>query len=185
MIILGVDEVGRGCLAGPLVVGAVILNKKIPRLKDSKLLTKLQRERLSIQIKLLATDFSFGWVSAAEIDELGLTKATTLAIGRALTGINAYYDSVIIDGNYNYLKDNPKASCLIKADNLIPAVSAASIIAKVARDEYMSAQAIKFPNYGFESHVGYGTRQHLEQLKLLGISEIHRRSFRPLKSGLA
>ncbi len=181
MVTLGIDEVGRGCLAGPLVVGAVILNQPISNLKDSKLLSQRQRMLLDQDIRLLAKDYSLGLVSASEIDNLGLSKATSLAIKRALAKINTNYDEIIIDGNINYLNNNKKAKAIIKADQLIPAVSAASIIAKVARDNLMVELSSKYPQYGFAKHVGYGTKYHLDMLQLYGLSKEHRRSFKPVK----
>lgn len=180
MLVVGIDEVGRGCLAGPLVAGAVILKEPIAGLKDSKLLSKRQREKLAAEIQVEALAFGLGWVQPKEIDELGLTEAVKLAMERALTCVPVTYDEVIIDGNFNFLKNNPKAEAIIKADNLIPAVSAASIIAKVARDQYMAEAALKHPNYGFDRHVGYGTKHHLEMLKIHGVCELHRRSFAPV-----
>lgn len=182
MLIVGIDEVGRGCWAGPLVAGAVILDKPIDGLKDSKLLSKKERERLAIIINEKALAVGLGWVEAATIDAQGLNVATGLAMKQALDHIKLDYDQVIIDGNYNFLKDNPKSVSLIKADQTIDAVSAASIIAKVARDQYMANQAAQYPNYGFEKHVGYGTKLHLERLKLYGVSSLHRRSFKPVSS---
>jgi ribonuclease HII len=181
VITVGIDEVGRGSLAGPLVVGAVILAKKITGLKDSKLLSRIQRERLDITIRREAAAFGLGWVSHDEIDELGLTGAVRLAMERALAEINENYDEVVIDGNYNFLAGNPKCRTLIRADQLVPAVSAASIIAKVARDNFMIALADNYKNYGFESHVGYCTRAHLLALSKFGPCEIHRKSFMPVK----
>lgn len=178
---MGVDEVGRGCWAGPLVVGAVLLKRPIPGLKDSKQLTKKQRKTLAAIIHEKATACGLGWVTPVEIDELGLTAATALAMRRALEQIKAEYDEIIIDGIINFLSDNPKAKAIPKADNTVPVVSAASIIAKVARDEYMTKVAAKHPHYGFEAHVGYGTALHLKKLKLHGICELHRRSFKPIK----
>lgn len=182
MVILGVDEVGRGSWAGPLVVGAVILQKPIVGLKDSKKLSKIQRIRLAELIKIKAVTYSLGWVTAVEIDTIGLTKAVKLAIERAISLINSPYDVLLIDGNYNYLPKNQKSKTLIKADSKVPAVSAASIIAKVARDDYMMAMSLKYPNYGFERHVGYGTTQHLSSIKQLGICNIHRQSVKSVRS---
>src|SRR5438270_580180 len=125
MIIVGIDEVGRGSLAGPLVAGAVILEKPIEGLKDSKLLTRAQREKISAQIHIQALALGIGWVQHAEIDELGLTAATRLAMQRALSEIRHVCDEIIIDGNYNFLKSYPAAKTIIKADSSVPAVSAA------------------------------------------------------------
>jgi ribonuclease HII len=180
MVIVGIDEVGRGCWAGPLVAGAVILNGPVEGLKDSKLLSKKRREKLSAEIQLIAKAVGVGWVEPAELDVVGLSAAVGLAMQRALNQIKIKYDSIIIDGNYNFLAANPKSRALIKADATIPAVSAASIVAKVARDNFMTKLAAKYPNYGFDKHVGYGTAFHLEMLKLHGVSEVHRRSFKPI-----
>jgi ribonuclease HII len=181
-VVIGVDEVGRGCWAGPLVTGAVVLGQPIAGLKDSKKLSKNQREKLSAQIHTEAKAIGLGWVSPAEVDELGLTEAVRLAMKRALKEIKVHYDKIIIDGNYNFFSDNPKAQAIIKADDTVPAVSAASIIAKVARDNFMRDQAVLFPKYGFEKHVGYGTKLHLEMLNLHGVSSLHRLSYKPVKS---
>jgi ribonuclease HII len=182
MITVGIDEVGRGCWAGPLVAGAVLLKQPIAGLKDSKLLTAKRRQLLSAQIIDQADACGLGWVEAAEVDELGLTAAVGLAMRRALEQIRLPYDELVIDGNYNFFPDNHKARTLIKADQIIPAVSAASIIAKVARDQRMTELAADFPGYGFEQHVGYGTALHLERLKLHGVSQLHRKSYRPIQA---
>jgi ribonuclease HII len=182
MVTVGIDEVGRGCWAGPVVAGAVILGKPIAGLKDSKKLSKRQREKLAVEIKLWASVIGIGWVQPAEVDEIGLTAAVGLAMRRALEQISLNYNEVIIDGNFNFLADNPKAKAVIKADDSVPAVSAASIVAKVARDQYMAEISGQYPDYGFEKHVGYGTALHLAQLKLHGISDLHRRSFKPIQA---
>jgi len=183
-VIVGIDEVGRGCWAGPLVAGAVLLSTPISGLKDSKQLSKKQREKLAAEIQVQAAAFGTGWVSPAEVDELGLTAAVSLAMRRALGQIVDAYDEIIIDGNINFLIDNPKARALVKADATVPAVSAASIIAKVARDRYMTEAAAKYPAYGFDRHVGYGTALHLKNLRLHGLCDLHRRSFRPISEML-
>lgn len=180
MVTVGIDEVGRGCWAGPLVAGAVILDAPIKGLKDSKKLTKKQREKFDVLIQKKAVAIGLGWAQPVEIDELGLTEAIRLAMRRALQLIAAEYDEVIIDGNLNFLSDNPKTRSLIGADDIMPEVSAASIVAKVARDNYMAEIAGRYPDYGFANHVGYGTALHLERLKLHGVSELHRRSFKPV-----
>jgi ribonuclease HII len=182
MIQVGIDEVGRGCWAGPVIAGAVVLAKPIFGLKDSKLLSKPQREKLDELIRLQAADLSIGWVSAAEVDELGLTNAVRLAMQRALAEITTSYDEIIIDGNYNFLADDPKARAMVKADMRVTSVSAASIIAKVARDQFMTNRAEAFPDYGFEKHVGYGTRLHQIKLTELGICELHRLSVKPVRA---
>jgi ribonuclease HII len=183
MLTVGIDEVGRGCWAGPVVAGAVLLKQPIDGLTDSKLLKKARREELAAIIKEKALAVGIGWVDAATIDEIGLTEAVGLAMKKALLQIELEYDEVIIDGNYNFIKDNPKVRTLIKADLTVPAVSAASIVAKVARDNFMAE--VKGNDYGFAQHVGYGTALHLEKLKLHGVSELHRKSFKPVKALLA
>jgi ribonuclease HII len=183
-MIVGVDEVGRGCWAGPLVAGAVLLGEPIAGLKDSKKLSRLRRSRLDAEIRVHAVSYGLGWVSPMEIDEIGLTAAVRLAMQRATADIRMPYDEIIIDGNLNFLSDNPKSTCLIKADDTVPAVSAASIIAKVARDNYMIEMARLHPGYDFDKHVGYGTAAHIAALKELGVHKLHRRSFAPIKAML-
>lgn len=187
MMVVGIDEVGRGCWAGPLVAGAVRLPSDfaVPKqadwkLADSKLMTRSGRERADEAICSLTPAIGLGWVQADELDAVGLTAAVRLAMERALSAISVPYDEVIIDGSYNFLPDEPRARTLVKADATIPAVSAASIVAKVARDRWMAEAAMRFPDYGFERHVGYGTRQHVEALHKLGPCRLHRRSFRPV-----
>lgn len=182
-IIIGIDEVGRGPWAGPLVAAAVALplNCRIKGLKDSKKLNHLQRVELLPLIKRKAISIGIGWVDNAEIDKNGLTWANRTAMQRALAQFNFDYNEIVIDGSYNYLKDSYQlARAEIKADRRFPCVSAASIIAKVARDAYMQKLAAIYPNYGFEKHVGYGTKEHQTLLTEFGPSAIHRLSFKPL-----
>lgn len=179
-MIVGIDEVGCGCWAGPVVAGAVLLVQPIPGLKDSKKLSKRQREALTLLIMEEATAVGIGWVTAQEVDIIGLTAAVRLAMSRALAQINADYDEIIIDGNFNFLSDNPKTSTLIRADDLVPAVSAASIVAKVSRDNFMAELGHLYPEYGFESHVGYGTAKHLAALRAHGVTEHHRKTYKPI-----
>lgn len=182
MRVIGVDEVGRGCWAGPVVAGAVFLDAPIARLRDSKKLTKLARQKLDAEIRLQALAIGLGWVEPAEIDKLGLTAAVRLAMERAMQELAIQsYDELVIDGNYNFLPAYKGSRCLIHADDLVPAVSAASIVAKVARDAYMNAAAAKYPGYFFERHVGYGTALHNTALQALGLCELHRRSFAPIR----
>jgi len=187
MLIVGMDEVGRGCLAGPVVAGAVILPEKFRRrkswlLKDSKLLTREQREIADQGIRSVALAIGIGWAEASIIDEKGLTYAVRLAMRQALEQITTDYQQIIIDGHYNFLSHDARSITLIKADSKVPAVSAASIVAKVARDNYMREVCSEYPDYGFDRHVGYGTRLHLERLKSHGVSALHRRSFLPVRS---
>lgn len=183
MIIVGIDEVGRGCWAGPLVAAAAILKFDVDGLTDSKLLTKKRRESLLPFIKA-AAEWGVGWVEPDEVDNLGLTQSVRIAMQRAIDQISEPYDQIIIDGNYNYLSFDKRSETLIKADLLIPTVSAASIIAKVARDDYMQAMHLKYPGYGFDSNVGYGTALHVVGLDDLGVCPIHRRSYKPIKKYL-
>lgn len=195
MALLGIDEVGRGPLAGPLVVGAVIL-PEAPQpwhseLKDSKKLTAKKRTALS---QLITTEAitGLGWVPAAELDQLGISGALRLATRRAVEqaqnqakASHTPFSEIIIDGKVNFLDGTPLAkhtSTLIKADAKIPAVSAASIIAKVARDQYMIDLATKYPLYHFDQHVGYGTRAHVQAIYQYGLTPEHRKSFEPCKS---
>jgi len=177
MITLGIDEVGRGSLAGPLLVAAVIIDNNNVKYKDSKRLSAKARAELSDIILSSSLFYGFGWVSNVEIDELGLTKALILAIKRSMVSLKINVDEIIIDGNINYLKDHPQAKAIIRADSLVPAVSAASIIAKVARDQYMIKLSKTNNLYQFEQNKGYGTRTHIELIKLHGYSIDHRRSF--------
>lgn len=186
-VIVGIDEVGRGCWAGPLLAAAVVIPDEFvgsDMLRDSKKMTKKKLESADKLIRLQALSFGIGWVSAQEIDNLGLTKSTSQAMQRAIDQITIHYDQIIIDGNYNYLIDNQKATTLIKADDSIVAVSAASIIAKVARDNFMIDQEKLFPGYGFDNHVGYGTKLHTQALTKLGITPLHRRSYKPIQKFL-
>ena len=181
---VGIDEVGRGCWAGPLVAGAVLMLKPIDGLADSKKLTASRRTALSVQLHQEAI-VSLGWVSNDELDRVGLSEAVRLAMGRALDGIKAEYDEVIIDGSYNFLPHVAGTRAVIRADGTIPCVSGASIVAKVARDTYMYSQATEYPLYGFDSHVGYGTQKHRDALDLYGVTPLHRTSFKPIRQLIA
>ena len=181
MRIVGIDEVGRGCWAGPVVAGAVLLIDEIPGLRDSKKLSKKRRAMLSELIHVSAV-FGLGWVTPAEVDQIGLTAAVGLAMQRALDQITRPYDQIIIDGNYNFMPDNSKVSTLVRADDTVPAVSAASIVAKVARDEYMAQLGTKYPVYGFTKHVGYGTEAHRKALHEHGVTPEHRKSYKPIQA---
>lgn len=181
-MILGIDEVGRGCWAGPLVAGAVLLHSPIKGLADSKKLSKAMRQKLDAEIRAQAVAYGLGWVMPDELDKVGLTEAVRRAMHRAVACITAPYTEIIIDGNYNFLSGHPLSRCIIKADDLVPEVSAASIVAKVARDAYMTKAALQYPGYDFERHVGYGTTAHAAALKLRGACNLHRRSFAPVRA---
>ena len=184
-MILGIDEAGRGPWAGPLVVGAVVLGAtQITGLDDSKKLTKKKRESLEKEIIAHASAYGLGWVSAKELDELGMSEALRLATRRAVEKIHVPYHEIIIDGTVNFLAGTTKgryATTMPKADALIPSVSAASILAKVARDRYMAEQDKTYPGYGFGRNAGYGVAFHREAIKRLGVTPLHRLSFAPLR----
>ena len=191
--ILGIDEVGRGPYAGPLVIGACILpenrdeNPWIEELNDSKKLSEKKREELYGIIKKNATSAT-GWVTSKELDEVGMSEALRLATRRAVEKIQKEkvpFNEIIIDGISNFLKDTALekyVTTMKKADFLIKEVSAASIVAKVERDNYMKELAKKYPGYGFEKHVGYGTAAHQKAMEELGLMPEHRRSFAPVKN---
>ena len=202
MAILGIDEVGRGPWAGPLVIGAVVLKERFDadkkpileqswqdELADSKKLTIRKREKLEPIIKENAVAFGLGWVKAEELDEIGLSEALKLATRRAVENIpRETFSEIIIDGTSNFLKGTDLedlVSVLPKADSKIKEVSAASIIAKVARDRYMIKIAEKYSGYGFEKHVGYGTAAHKAALEKLGPCPEHRQSFKPVRLAFA
>lgn len=179
-MILGIDEVGRGAWAGPVVVGAVAIESGvIEGLNDSKLLSKKKRAVFSGLIRQHAAWIGIGWVSARKIDEIGMSAALKLAAERSVVGVPGFIQEIIIDGTIRLI-EAPNVTTLKKADQLIPAVSAASIIAKVARDQYMYVLDEQFPQYGFGSHVGYGTAAHQAALETHGPSPLHRMSFSPM-----
>ena len=190
-MILGIDEVGRGPLAGPLVVGAVILPEDKPEwvenLRDSKKLSAKKREALNELILKEAT-CGLGWVPASELDKVGISEALRLACSRAVKSVQKLhipFSQIVIDGKVNFLKLTSLenyVTTVVKADDLVKEVSAASIIAKVARDNYMKEIALKYPGYDFEKNVGYGTAKHMAAIRELGICPEHRKSFEPIKS---
>ena len=190
-MILGIDEVGRGPWAGPLVVGAVILGgAEIDGLDDSKKLTKKRREALDVEIREKAAAWALGWVSAQELDDIGMSEALRLATRRAVEQIQAQcrqqnlaFSEIIIDGKVNFLRGTALekfVTAMPKADGLIPSVSAASIVAKVARDQFMAEQDAVYPGYGFASNAGYGVAKHRAAIECLGVTPLHRLSFAPL-----
>lgn len=180
---IGIDEVGRGAWAGPLlVVAARQINDLPKRLADSKKLTKKSRQELIKDIKI-ACELGHGWVENTEIDKLGLTKAMKLAVSRALAELQANnQEQIIMDGNINYCEQKfINVNCFVKADANNPIVSSASVYAKVTRDNLMYKLAKDYPKYGFENHVGYGTAQHVQALKVYGVTNIHRKSYKPVR----
>ena len=176
--VCGIDEVGRGCLAGPLVAAAVILPRNWKKtLRDSKLLTAAARQKLNDYILAKSLASGIGWVSNVEIDEIGLTEAVRLAYLRALEDMNQPLSIIIIDGNYDYLSEFGISQTMVRADQKVSCVAAASIIAKVARDDFMKNQPVLYKAYGFEKNVGYGTPSHVEAIIKNGASKLHRKSF--------
>ena len=180
-IIAGVDEVGRGSLVGPVYAAAVILKNKINTklLKDSKLLSKKDREKLNIYIKKNSC-WSIGKASVKEIEDLNILNASLLAMKRAIKKLNKKPNLVMIDGNKTPDIKNYKLKSIIKGDQKIASISAASIIAKVSRDKFITKLAKKFNNYGWETNCGYGTKEHLSALKKFGATHHHRKTFSPL-----
>jgi ribonuclease HII len=185
-LVAGVDEVGRGPLAGPVIAAAVILDPKNPieGLTDSKKLSKKRREQLAVEIK----DKAFSWCIARaeplEIDQINILQASLLAMQRAVAGLDHAPDHCLVDGN-----KLPDLSCtaeaIVKGDLTEPAISAASIIAKVARDQEMCEMDIKYPGYGFAQHKGYPTKLHVAALTTQGVTEIHRKSFAPVRQHIS
>ncbi|MHB8513000.1 MAG: ribonuclease HII [Actinomycetota bacterium] len=177
-LVAGVDEVGRGALAGPLYACAVILPHRcrIEGLNDSKLLTRLQRERLAQEVRKLALAISVVRIQPQSIDKRGLQRANLAALRRALVGLCPTPEYVLSDGFRPRRLPFP-ALAIKKGDRVSTSVAAASIIAKVARDSAMRRMARRFPGYGFETNVGYGTDEHWNALRKLGPCEIHRLSF--------
>ena len=194
-MILGIDEVGRGPYAGPLVIGACILGdwqnsentEWIEKLTDSKKLSAKRRDELYVLIKEKALAAATGWVSSVEIDEIGLSEALRLATRRAVEQIQKAkvpFSEIIIDGTMNFLagtKLEKYVSTLKKGDFLVKEISAASILAKVERDKYMAELDAGYPEYGFGKHVGYGTAVHQKAMEEFGLTPEHRRSFRPVR----
>ena len=177
-LICGVDEAGRGPLAGPVCAAAVILPQKteIPGLDDSKKLTEKKREQLFPLIQEKAISWNVAFASVEEIEERNILRATFLAMNRAISGLELQTDLALIDGNQNREIEMP-SRCVIHGDARCASIAAASILAKVSRDHLMLELAEKFPQYGFERHKGYGTKVHYEALRKYGPSPVHRLSF--------
>lgn len=182
LLIAGVDEAGRGPLAGPVVAAAVILDSERPitGLNDSKLLSEKKRNSLYKIIKENAISWSVAEASHEEIDELNILQATFLAMQRAINGLVIPPDLVLIDGN-RVPKLAIPTQAIVKGDSKIPAISAASILAKVDRDNIMTEYHDTYPEFSFHLHKGYGTRRHLAEIEKFGPVPIHRKMFRPIK----
>jgi len=181
-IICGVDEAGRGPLAGPVVAAAVVLDSNISLkgLADSKLLTPAQRYRVFSEIIEKAAGYSIAGVSCFVIDKINILQASLLAMRKAVEKLPLRPDKIYVDGKFTIPGVNINQEAVVAGDRLIIQVSAASILAKVARDAYMTELANVYPKYGFERHKGYGTKEHIEILNKIGPCPIHRRSFRPV-----
>lgn len=177
-VICGVDEAGRGPLAGPVCAAAVILpdHLDLPGLTDSKKLTDKKRRELYPLIKEQATAYGIGFASEKEIDEINILQATFLAMERALAQLDGKADFALIDGNREKDFGLP-VKTVVKGDSLSANIAAASVLAKVTRDDYMDEMAIQYPEYGFEIHKGYGTKAHYEALRTYGHCPIHRLTF--------
>ncbi|TMP20257.1 ribonuclease HII [Pseudoalteromonas sp. S2721] len=185
--IAGVDEVGRGPLVGDVVTAAVILdpNKPIAGLADSKKLSDKKRQLLAAEIKEKALCYAIGRCSPVEIDELNILHATMLAMSRAVEGLSVKPEFVFIDGNRVPSQLTVPAQAVVKGDSLVEEISAASILAKVARDEEMIELDKRYPDYGFAGHKGYPTKAHFAALEQYGAIAEHRKSFKPVQRILA
>ena len=182
-LLAGVDEAGRGPLAGPVCAAAVILDPKRPieGLADSKKLSAKKREALAPLIREGALAWAIAWAEPEEIDRVNILRATMNAMRRAVEGLQVAPDCVWVDGNR--LPDLPyPAEAIVKGDAKVPAISAASILAKTARDAKMREYAERYPEYSFERHAGYGTKEHVAALEQFGPTPIHRKTFEPVKS---
>lgn len=184
-LVAGVDEAGRGPLAGPVVAAAVILDPRRPikGLNDSKKLTALRREKLFDEIRAKALCCSIAQASVQEIDELNILQATLLAMRRAVEGLRLKPSLVLVDGNRLPVLE-VRAEAIVKGDALVPAISAASILAKVTRDRWCAELDAAYPQYGFAGHKGYGTVQHLAALQAHGACPQHRKTFAPVTAVL-
>jgi ribonuclease HII len=180
-LIAGVDEAGRGPLAGPVVAAAVILDDQRPiqGLADSKVLTARRREQLYDEIRAKALCCSIAQASVEEIDEINILQATMLAMRRAVEGLRLKPTKVLVDGNRLPVLDM-LAEAIVKGDSKVPAISAASILAKVTRDRWCAELDAQYPQYGFAGHKGYGTAEHLQALQMHGACPEHRKSFSPV-----
>jgi ribonuclease HII len=178
--VAGVDEVGRGCLAGPVVAAAVVLDPEryIPRITDSKTVTALERARLRDEIVKSALGFGVSFVDPAEIDEVNIHQASLRAMQRAVLAITPLPDMVLVDA-FRIPGLFMAQRSVVHGDARCTAIAAASIVAKVARDRFMLELHVRDPRYGFDRHKGYATRDHLDAVARHGYSDVHRRSFRP------
>ena len=184
-LLAGVDEAGRGPLAGPVVAAAVVLDEQRPiaGLNDSKKLSAKKREKLFDEIRAKALCFCIAEASVQEIDSLNILQATLLAMQRAVQGLRLKPSKVLVDGNRLPVLD-VRAEAIVQGDAKVPAISAASILAKVHRDRMCEAWHERYPDYGFAQHKGYGTAEHLQALQRLGPTPWHRLSFAPVRASM-
>ena len=186
-LVAGVDEAGRGPLAGPVVAAAVILGPdcRLAGLDDSKKLPAGRRDHLAAEIRATALAWSVAWSDAAEIDAMNILAATMLAMRRAILGLRVRPEGVQVDGNrlpdLRFQGREIAGEAVVGGDGIVPAISAASIIAKTTRDRIMEQMDVLYPGYGFARHKGYGTESHRARLSEFGPCEQHRRSFAPVK----
>ena len=188
-IVCGLDEVGRGCLAGPVCAGAVIFDiarlmslpqDKLDLIRDSKTLSKAQRQKIIPVIMSTAMSSAVAFAGASEIDQINILQATFVAMKRALSKLTLVPTMILIDGNQIVPGLTQEQKAIIGGDGKVYAIAAASILAKEARDDYMGQLDKSHPGYGFVKHVGYGTKNHLEAMKNLGVIDEHRKSFKPV-----
>lgn len=182
-LICGVDEAGRGPLAGPVFAAAVILDpaKPILGLRDSKKLAEVKRDMLAVRIKSDALAWSIAQCSEEEIDTLNILQASLLAMRRAIEGLKTVPTLALIDGNRCPVM-TLRTEAIVKGDDIVPAISAASILAKTARDAALMQLHMQYPEYAFDRHKGYPTSLHLERLRLHGVSPVHRKSYAPVRA---
>jgi len=188
--VVGIDEAGRGTWAGPVYAGAVILKPEeetvrlLAGVNDSKKMTEKQRDANFALIQEVALTWGIGNASATEIDQLGIVPATELAMARAVAQLSIQPDYALIDAFFNRQIQLPQKG-IVKGDAKSLSIAAASVLAKVARDRYMEELAAQYPGYGFEIHKGYGTVLHMAKLKELGVSPVHRKTFKPIRELLS
>ncbi|MCX6124148.1 MAG: ribonuclease HII [Proteobacteria bacterium] len=192
-IIAGVDEVGRGCLAGPVVAGCAKLNydklwslppKTLNLIRDSKTLSSHQRKSILDSIRDISFEVTLGSASEREIEALGIGHATFLAMNRAISALKLPATHILVDGNQIISNQTVPQTAVIKGDRLCYAIAAASIVAKEFRDQLMVEQSVQHPDYGFESNAGYGTSMHIASIKSRGICSLHRKNFAPIRQML-
>lgn len=186
MLTLGIDEVGRGCWAGPLVVAGVLLDASAPQYRDSKTIHAKRRRVLAEEIEA-QQQYVLAWVEACVIDEVGIAASMRRAVAQVLTALmpnalDQHDTRIVLDGTVNYAPLDYQVETIARADDSVSAVAAASIVAKVARDQFMIDQARLFPDFAFDKHVGYGTAAHRSALQRYGLTSLHRKSFQPMKT---